>query len=170
MKKFTQEYYDILMEYIGLNQRSIMLLSTTKYTGFVRWHNRNHEIYDNLNNKITKYISNMYGEYSTTKPITTYNYAMPTNIISHIDSWIGILESMKNTSYELYEMACNESDLVLAGYFKKLNKMVINEIFQLKRLLKRFKDATQTDISYVNKIIHDYFEKNKKCKWIDLSL
>lgn len=170
MYNFTQKYYDFIMEYTGLNQRSAGLLSTTEYTGFTRWHLRNHKVYDDINECITKYIANMYEEYATPKAINSYNYSMPNSIIGHINSWYNELLPMKKASLEMYNEACEIGDFFLADKFKELNKIVCNEIFSLRRVLRRIKDKSNTDIMIVNKLIHDYFESNMDNKHIDFSL
>ena len=170
MHKFTQEYYDCIMEYVAFNQRSAGIISTTKYTGLVRWHERNHSVYDHFNKKITKYIGNMYDEYATPKPVDSFSYSMGGNMMTHIETWHNKLLPMREKTKDLYYDACNESDFCLAGIFKHLNKTANNEILYLKRFAMRLKGAGESDIMIVNKIIHDYFEANPYCEEIDLSI
>ncbi len=170
MHEFTQRYYDDIMNYVGLNQRAMGLLAPTKYTGLVRWHKRNHEVYDHINEKITKYIGNMYDEYATPKSVSTYNYTINGDILTHIKAWKSSLEPMMMSTYEMYSEACKIGDFILADKFKCLNMIVTNEVFALKRLIQRLTGASQDAVMYVNKIIHDYFESSPDCKEIDLSL
>lgn len=168
--EFTQEYHNMLSDYIVLNMRSAQLLATTKYTGFVRWHQRNEVIYNKFNRKITKYIANMYGEASSPYQVTTMSYSMPSSIESHLNAWKNQLESMKEITYKLYCLACEASDLILAHQFNKLNKTVVNELFELKRVMQRIKGIPENDLMFVNKEIHDYFEHDMKCKKINFSI
>lgn len=170
MYNFTQSYYDCLMEYVAFNQRSSGLLATTKYTGFVRWHERNHEVYDKCNEEITKYIANMYCEFATPKAIANFNYSMPSDILSHIGNWKSMLEPMRMYTKKMYDEACECGDFCLADKFKSLNKTINNECFELKRVLRRLKNASETDVMIVNKEIHDYFEKDMECAFIDMSM
>lgn len=170
MHEFTQKYYDDIMEYVALNQRCVGLMATTKYTGLVRWHNRNHEVYDGFNEKITKYIANMYDEYAEPKPITMSAYRMPNDIMAHLKTWHGALEPMKISTYNMYKEACEIGDFILADMFKCLNKVVNNELFTLKRVMWRLNGVSVDSIMYVNKLIHDYFENEPNCKEIDISL
>lgn len=170
MHKITQGYYDMIMDYVGLNQRSVGLLSTTKLTGLVRWHKRNHELYDDYNEWFTKWIGNYYDVYAEPKMVETYNYTVDGNIDNHLNSWYNALMPMKKKTMELYEESKEKGDGIMACKFLELNKVVVNECFQLKRLMRRLKSANETDLMIVNKIIHDYFQENPKCKEIDLSL
>lgn len=171
MHKFTQNSYDMIMDYVGLNQRAMGLLSTTKHTGLVRWHKRNHEIYDKFNEWITKWIGNYYDEYATPKMVETFNYMLQGKTITpHLQAWYGALMPMKKATMDMYEEAKSIGDGVLACKFFDLNKTIVNECFELKRLLRRLENETDTGYMIINKIIHDEFEKHPECEWIDLSL
>lgn len=170
MHDFTQKYYDTIMDYVGLNQRSAGLMSTTPYTGFVRWHNRNHDVYDKFNKCLTKYIANMYGEYATPKMVETYNYTLTGGLTGHLKAWYDATEHIKKVTKMLYDEACEASDFVLADKFKHINKTAVNECFSLRRLMQRLEKSDETDRMIVNKIIHDWFEEHPDCEEIDLSL
>lgn len=171
MHKFTQGYYDLIMDYVGLNQRSMALLSTTRLTGFVRWHKRNHEVYDAFNERITKWVGNYYDEYAEPKMVETYKYTLQGKTVTpHLQAWYNFLMPMKEKTMAFYEEAKAAGDGILACMFFELNKVVVNECFELKRLLRRLENADETQLMWINKTIHDYFEEHPDCEKIDLSL
>lgn len=171
MMKLTQQYYDLCMGYVGLNQRCAALFAPTPYTGMLRWHERNHELYDDFNRHLTKYIGNMYGEYAEPKPVTTYGYKMPASMIEHIDAWANYLHGMKDVTAEMYAEARDVAhDFCLACTMMDINKCVCNELFALSRLRRRIKGMPESELLLVNKEIHDYFHEHQDTKCIDLSM
>lgn len=171
MMKLTQQYYDLCMNYVGLNQRCAALFAPTPYTGILRWHERNHEVYDGFNRHLTKYIGNLYGEYAIPKVVETYGYKMPSSMLAHVDGWAAYLKPLKDVTAEMYSEARDVAhDFELAGMMIDMNKCVCNEILALSRLRRRINGLPESELLLVNKEVHDYFQGHHDCKCIDLSL
>lgn len=171
MLKLTQQSYDLCMGYVGLNMRAASLFGPTAYTGLVRWHERNHEVYDGLNRCITKYIGNVYKEVPKYVAPDTYAYDLPKTMVSHVDAWLNYLKSMKDTSYEMYCEAKDEvHDFILADKFVCMNKIIGNEILYLSRFKRRIEDMPESELLHVNKKLHDYFTERPDVKEIDFSI
>lgn len=169
--KLTQQAYDLCMEYVGLNMRSAAGFASTPYTGMYRWHERNHEVYDGFNRKLTKYIGNMYGEQPVPKAVESYGYRLPSSMMTHIDAWIAHLAPLKAVTAEMYTEARDVAhDFELAGCMVDINKAVCNELFALSRLRRRINGLPESELLLVNKEIHDYFQAHPDCAHIDLSL
>lgn len=169
--ELTQKSYDLCMDYVGMNMACAVQFAPLPYTGLVRWHERNHEVYDEFNKKITKYVGNVYGELPKYSAPSTYNYSLPGSMIEHIDYWTSYLTNLKLASHEMYEEAKKTAhDFLLADMFICMNKTVANEILYLTRLKRRIAKMPESELLLVNKILHDYFEKNPDCKELDFSL
>lgn len=171
MLKLTQQSYDLCMGYVGLNMRAASLFGPTAYTGLVRWHERNHEVYDDLNRDITKYVGNVFKDIPKYYSPDTYAYELPKTMVSHIDAWSNYLVGMKKSSYEMYCEAKDEVyDLVLADKFICMNKIICNEILYLSRFKRRIEDMPESELLHVNKKLHDYFAEHSCVKEIDFSI
>lgn len=171
-KEADQYGYDMIMDYVGLNQRSHDLLSTTKYRGLVRWHRRNHEIWDAFNEQLTKYLGNQYDVTPDAKMVETYKYQLPGDVRTHLKQWYDYVCNLKAATAELYRKAMCESvnDFELACMAKDMNHVVCNELIALKMVIKRLKNSPEDDIDRVMHKIHDYFEEHPNCQRIDLSV
>lgn len=169
--KLTQQCFDLCMDYVGLNMKASSLLFSTPYTCVVRWHKRNHEVYDHFNYKIAKYVGDVYTERATYSPVTTFEYKMPATMTAHIDNWKAQLASMKATTYEMYEEAKEEvHDFILVDKIVCLNKVICNEILSLDRFKRRIEGLPESELLMVNHKIHDYFEEHPDILEIDMAL
>lgn len=169
--KLTQQCYDLCMNYVGLNMKASSLFFPTPYTGIVRWHKRNHEVYDHFNYKIAKYVGNVYGEAATYSPVATFEYKMPATMVMHIDNWANVLKGMKDSTYEMYEEAKETAkDFILVDKIVCLNKVICNEILSLDRFKRRIEGLPESELLMVNHKIHDYFEEHPDILEIDLAL
>lgn len=158
------------MSYIAFNQRSAAILSTTKHTGYYRWHERNHTVYDKALDALVKYIGRRYGEHaSASGSISTYSYSVD-SFESHIDTWWAHLERLCEATKNMYYEACEAGNFELADMLKCLNKMNNNELLRLKDVERRLKGASDTDKAIVNHEIHEWFKSHMDCHEIDFAI
>ena len=78
---------------------------------------------------------------------------------------------MKEKSCEMYSEAKETAhDFILAEKFVKMNMCIGNEILYLTRFRRRIEKMPESELLYVNKELHNYFEDHPDILELDFSI
>lgn len=158
LKSETNDLYNSIMSYIGLNDRCYQLLKTTKYKGMAEYHKFTKHRWECLKEDLIEYVARQYAIYYDTTMIELYNYPMPSDIKTHIATWYKVAEGVVGETAEAMKAAVEAHDMILAKILERINMRALDDCKHLHDLVLRLKDSTDHDTMEVD---HRLKEKYK---------
>lgn len=150
LKNGINPAYNAIMSYIGLNDRSNQLLIATKYKGTAEYHRFTKHRWERLKEDLITYTAKQYGTYYDTTMIELYNYPMPQDIKTHINTWYKVAEGVVGETSEAMKVAVEAHDMILAKIIERINMRALDDCKHLHELVVRLKDSTDHDTMEVD--------------------